>query len=294
MERRDFLASSLSAALGVSSLNRLRPAQAPPIRFGCAALTWQGNDLQAITDIADLGYRGIQLRAPAVTRWGANPQELRDLLARHNLTFVALSSGLVRLDPAAEADDLALHLRNARFLKDAGGLYLQVVDQRPVGRAPTAADFRRMGHLLTELGRRTADLGIALGYHNHMGNLGQAPDDVEQVLTAADARFVKLELDTAHYQQAGGDPAEAVRRYGDRLLFLHLKDLESPLPGGAADSYRFVELGRGKVDFPAVLAALRQVGFKGWAVVELDQSSTPKDSAALSRKYLTERLGLEV
>lgn len=295
MKRRDFVASSVGATLALRGLSPLVPgASEAPIRFGYAALTWQGNDLQAIDDIAELGFRGIQLRAPAVQRWGTNPQALRDLLAARGLRFVALSSGLVRLDPAAEAEDLALHVRHARFVRDAGGLYLQVVDQRPAGRAPTSDDFRRMGRLLTEIGRRTADLGVPLGYHNHMGNLGQAPDEVAQVLEAADPRFLRLELDTAHYRQAGGDPAEAVRRYAERLLFLHIKDVESPVPGGAPSSYRFVELGRGKVDLRAVFSALKQVSFQGWAIVELDRSENPKASGAVSRRYLTETLGLEV
>lgn len=297
MRRREFVATTAGATLALSGLPPLLardPEPAGPLRFGYAAITWQGNDLQAIDDIAALGFRGIQLRASAAERWGANPQELRDLLGARALTFVALSSGLVRLDPAVEAEDLALHLRNARFVRDAGGLYLQVVDQRPTGRVPTPDDFRRMGRLLTELGRRTADLGVPLGYHNHMGNLGQSADEVARVLDAADPRFLKLELDIAHYRQAGGDPAEAIRRYAERLLFLHLKDVESPVPGGAPNSYRFVELGRGKVDLRAVFAMLGQVRFKGWAIVELDRSDTPKESGGISRRYLTEALGLEV
>jgi sugar phosphate isomerase/epimerase len=48
------------------------------------------------------------------------------------------------------------------------------------------------------------------------------------------------------------------------------------------------------VDLRAVFAALEQVNFAGWAVVELDQSATPKESGAISRRYLTETLGLEV
>jgi inosose dehydratase len=295
MKRRQFVRGTVAATLALRGWpGPAGKASASPIRFGYAALTWGGNDPQAIDDISGLGFRGVQLRASAVARWGGKPQELRDLLAQRGLTLVALSSGLVRLDPTAEAEDLALHLRHARFLRDAGGLYLQVVDQRPAGRDPTSDDFRRMGRLLTELGRRTADLGIPLGYHNHMGNLGQAPDEVHQVLESADPRFLKLELDVAHYRQAGGDPAQAVRRYADRLLFLHIKDLESPVPGGGPASYRFVELGRGIVNLPGLFAALAEVSFKGWAVVELDRSETPKASAAISRKYLTETLGLEV
>lgn len=155
-----------------------------------------------------------------------------------------------------------------------------------------------MGRLLTNLGRRTADLGITLGYHNHMGNLGQAPEEVARVLDAADAEFVKLELDTAHYQQAGGDPAAAIARHADRLLFLHVKDVESPVPGRGPESYRFVELGRGRVDFQAIFRALEQIQFEGWAVVELDRvpgpGGSPLQSARIARSYIESTLGLEI
>lgn len=295
--RRRFLETSGAAAAG--ALLPLRAAEpGSAIRFGYAAITWDGDDRRAIREIAEVGFRGIQLRLSAVETWGDRPQELRDLLASHGLVLVALSSGEVSPDPARSDEEVRRHARNAAFVRDCGGLYLQLLDERPQGRPAVAEDYVRMGRLITEIGRRAADLGVAVGYHNHMGNLGERPEEVARILDAADPRYVKLQLDTAHYRQAGGDPARAVETYADRLLFLHVKDVESPVPGGAADSYRFVELGRGKVDFPALFAALRRVKFHGWAVVELDavpdSSRTPKESAILSRRYLEEKLGFEV
>jgi inosose dehydratase len=213
--------------------------------------------------------------------------------------MVALSSGGVRIDPAVEAEEIAKHTANGKFVHDVGGLYLQVTDQRPKDRAITAADYKRLGHMITEIGKRTADLGVTLGYHNHMGTLSEHPEELEQILSAADPRYAKLELDVAHYFQGGGDPAKAIDSHHDRLLFLHIKDVE-PLPdaSGTGRGYRWVELGRGKVDLPEVFAALHRANFRGWAVVELDsvpdKSRTPKDSATISKKYLEERLGLTV
>lgn len=287
MRRREFLATGLSAA-ALTAGWRVPPRSEPRhalLRFGYAAITWGGNDRQAIDDIGALGFRGIQLRQSALATWGDRPAELQELLAERRLKLVALSSGNVSLDPATKTENLAQHVRNARFVRDVGGRYLQVLDERPPGRDPTPDDYRSLGRLLTELGRRTADLGIPLGYHNHIGALGETPDQVARVLDAADPRFVQLELDTAHYQHAGGNPAEAVRRYAGRLLFLHLKDLDA--------SHRFVELGRGQVDFQAVFAALDATEFDGWGVVELDSvpdaARTPKDAGAIARAFLEEQ-----
>ena len=268
------------------------------IHFGYAAITWSGNDRQAVEDIAALGFRGIQLRSNCIQEFGSAAAVL-GLLDQHSLKLVALSSGDFRSDPATLSEEITKHLAHAKFLRDAGGLYLQVTDTRPKDRAATPADYKRLGQALTELGKRTADLGISLGYHNHMGSLGERPEELEQILEAADARYAKLELDIAHYFQGGGDPVKAVEKYGDRLLFLHIKDVErlSGAPG-AKNSYRFVELGRGLVDIPAVFEALRKVNFRGWAIVELDsvpdKARTPKESAIISKKYLEEKLGVTV
>jgi len=267
------------------------------IHFGYAAITWGGNDRQAIDDIAALGFRGIQLRANAIKEFSST-SELKDLLQKHELKIVALSSGGVRIDQP-EADEIAKHTANAKFLHDVGGLYLQVTDERPKDRAINAADYKRLGRLVSEIGKRTADLGISLGYHNHMGTLSERPEALDQILDAADPRYAKLELDVAHYFQGGGDPAKAIQKYKESLLFLHIKDVEpTAAASDQAKPYRWVELGRGKVDLPAVFDSLRKVNFRGWAIVELDSvpdsARTPKESAAISKKYLEERLGLTV
>ena len=286
--------SPLYPPMDLSAFDRpVTPAPAD-IRYGYAAITWGGDDLKAIEDIAEVGFRGIQLRSNLLPQFGARPSALQDLLEQHRLTMVALSSGSVGLDPAREQETIAEHAGHAKFVHDAGGLYLQVTDQRPAGREATADDYTRLGRLLTAIGRRSAELGVPLGYHNHVGSMGETPEQVDRVLDAADPGYVKLLLDVAHYQQGGGDPVQAIRRYRDRLLFLHLKDVESPAPDGAA--FRFVELGRGRVNLPGVFAALGAIKFRGWAVVELDSvtdhAHTPKDSAIANRKYLEERLGV--
>jgi len=265
------------------------------IRFGYAAITWGGNDRQAIEDIASLGFPGIQFRSNCIEEFGS-PAALRDVLLQHNLTFVALSSGDIDPDPAREAEQIALHTAHAEFLQKAGGSYLQVIDKRPQGREITETDCKHLGKLLTTLGRRIADLGVSLGYHNHMGSRSEHPMGVDWIMDAVDPRYARLELDVAHYAEGGGDPVAAIEKFSDRLLFLHIKDLERV--HGAKDPFRFVELGRGSVNLPAVFGALRKINFRGWAIVELDavpdKARTPKESAVISKTYLQETLNLKI
>ena len=294
--RRDFLCQlGVGAAGALLPMRSLRTADSKlpavdAIQFGYAAITWGGDDERAIEDISALGFPGIQLRANVLTRYGLRPAALREQLAAHRLTFVALSSGNVSIDPLAESRVIEEHVSHARFLRDAGGLYLQLIDERPSGHEIVSADTERLGRLLTEIGKRTADLGIRVAYHPHMGSIGEKPNEIDRILDASDPKYVGLLLDVAHYQVGGGDPVAAVRRHAERLLFLHIKDVHISAPSGNGPSYQFVELGRGSVDLPGVFAALRDVRFRGWAVVELDsvpdKTRTPKESAAISKRYL--------
>jgi inosose dehydratase len=263
------------------------------IHFGYAAITWGGNDRQAIDDIAAVGFRGIQLRSNCITEFGS-PSAVRDLLSRHELKFVALSSGDLLSDPDLAKKSIAEHTAHAKFLRDAGGLYLQIIDNRPKGRMAIPDDYKHLGKALNELGKRTADLGIPLGYHNHMGSLGERPEELDRIMSASDPRYVKLELDIAHYFQGGGDPVKAIEKFSDRLLFLHIKDVEQV----SKSVYRFVELGRGLVEVPAVFESLNKINFRGWAVVELDEvppnAHSPKEAAAANKEYLHEKLGLTI
>ena len=187
-----------------------------------------------------------------------------------------------------------MHVDHAKFVKAAGGQMLQVIDERPKGRAVTAADYTRIGRLLTELGKRTADVGVPLVYHHHMNSTGEKPQEIAAVLDAADRAHVRLLFDIAHYQQGGGDPVAAIRRYREWIKVVHLKDV-TPAPN--AQGFEFVELGHGKVDVKACATALREIGFDGWAIVELDRpepGSSPKECAAANADYVVKQLNLSL
>jgi len=298
--RRKFLCS-VSSAVAVTTFPQLMHALPDGVhgplklRIGYAAITWGDNLQGAMEDISVVGYRGIQLRANAV-KLIPDPLVIKSELARRNLEFTALSSGDVALDPAGEKDTLALHEDHARYLSRAGGLYLQLIGTFRASGTFTTAEYTRTGKLLTEIGKRANNFGVQVALHNHMGSIAQSPEQLARILDAADARYVKLLLDVAHYKQGGGDPAAAVKQYADRLLFLHFKDVK---PANNKSGYEFVELGQGTVDLPAVVAALRAIRFHGWAVVEFDRepqgsTRTPKESAELSKQYIEHTLGLQV
>ena len=291
--RRSFL-SGLAASAAATALPAFAKAQgSAQIQYGYAAMTWGNEERQAIDDISAVGYAGIQLRANALEDF--KPAELKELLAQNKLTFVALSSGDVTLEKPA-APQIAEHVAHAQFVKQSGGLYLQILDQlKPYPRSVTPEECRKLGALLTDLGRQTADIGIPLAYHNHVDTISEHPENLARVMESSDPKYVHLLLDTAHAQAGGGDPATMIEQYRERLIFLHLKDMiDEPMTGKMKYPFEWVELGRGRVDFPAVFAALDRIRYHGWAVVELDHvpdpPNTPRQCAVISRDYLENKL----
>ncbi len=146
---------------------------------------------------------------------------------------------------------------------------------------------------MSELGRRTAQVGVPLVYHHHMNSTGEPPAAIDAILSASDPAAVALLFDIAHYQQGGGDPVAAIRRYAKRIAVVHLKDVRSI---DASPGYQWVELGRGRVDVKGCVAALRAAGYDGWAIVELDRvvdpDGSPRASAVANREFVVKQLGL--
>ena len=130
-----------------------------------------------------------------------------------------------------------------------------------------------------------------------MGALSQSPTEIAECSTRADSRLVRLELDIAHYAQGGGNPAEAVRELrGSVCSFFTSRT--SRVPCRAAGRSR---IGSSSSDVaegqsPGVFAALKAVGFDGWAVVELDEvpdkARGPRRSRPRSRSSTSAGLGL--
>jgi sugar phosphate isomerase/epimerase len=79
----------------------------------------------------------------------------------------------------------------------------------------------------------------------------------------ANEDFVRMNCDVGHLFCVGDDPAEVIRRMGSHVAHVHLEDI------GDNRVHQHLAPGKGAIDFPAILAALSEIGFAGWTTVEL-------------------------
>ena len=264
--------------------------------IGVNPITWSNDDLPhvggeisletCLADAAAAGYAGIELGG----KFPRHPGRLAPLLERHGLSLVSGWYGghLLRRNAGEEAVRLASHLDLLKRMGCRVLVFAEVtscthaepdigLSRRPrLKRSEWALFADRVG----ELARMTADRGVTLAYHHHMGTVVQSTADIERLMEST-PDDVRLLLDTGHALYAGADPAAVARTYGGRIAHVHCKDVrraildrclnnDSSFPAAVLDGV-FTVPGDGCVDFQAVLSGLRQAAYEGWLVVEAEQ-----------------------
>ena len=151
-------------------------------------------------------------------------------------------------------------------------------------------------YIANEVGKYGKERGVTLCFHPHYGTCVLTKSDIDYFCAHTNPEYVSLCIDTAHTTLGGMNPAELIKEYGDRLAFMHLKDVDTfalRSAEGRDKMATFRALGHGTVNFQEVKAALEEVGYDGVLCVELDRPEVGNfHSAEVSRIYIKDVLGL--
>jgi inosose dehydratase len=230
----------------------------------------------------------------AVSSWFWDPQER---------SMEHLTGPLSPLD----TDDAPTMVSQAReyaaALEELGGSVLLV---RPT---PGAGDIDpldgdalgRLAACWDAVGRATAEHGVRTALHIDFLSALRRGDALAALLDQTDAEVVGLAVDTGELAASGIDPSAFVKQHAERVWHVQLKDALAVddaeeylqphahwtvrVRGGTREVPRwFAEPGAdgGLVDCAAVLRTLSDIGYRGWVVVESDQSPHPAASALLA------------
>ncbi|HEX5153274.1 MAG TPA: sugar phosphate isomerase/epimerase [Parafilimonas sp.] len=121
--------------------------------------------------------------------------------------------------------------------------------------------------LLDHTEEKVKEYNIKIAIHNHgpMDKLYPGPKDAYDRISKRDKRM-GLCIDIGHTQRTGIAPADAVLQFKDRLFDLHIKDVTAANNDGQA-----IEIGRGVIDFPALVNALNKINYTGFCSVEFEK-----------------------
>lgn len=188
-----------------------------------------------LDEVADAGYEWIELGPYGYLP--TDPVRLADETARRGLrvsagtVFTGLHHG-----PAVWEETWEHVSRIAALTRAMGAAHLVVIpsfwrDDKTgevlEDRTLTPAQWRDLAAQTERLGREVQDRhGLRIVVHPHADTHIDTPENVARFLDATDPALVSLCLDTGHYAYCGGDSVRAVETFGERIGYLHLKQVD--------------------------------------------------------------------
>jgi inosose dehydratase len=276
---------------------------AAPLSYGVFELTvgsfpgLPGPDA-LLGEMAAAGYAGTELGPPGYLGEG---DELRARLERHGLE---LTGGWCQLRFSEPDEDFAELRRTLDLFEAAGATHARPVfgdagsDARRAnpgrGQADPSLGLDEAGWARFADGLRRAeaiarDRGFEPVFHAHTSTFVESPAEIDRLLGLSD---IGLLVDTGHLLLGGSDPISALRDWGPRVGYVHLKDVRLDVVraviaerADALEAWRrgiFCELGAGDVDLDGFLVELRRARYAGWICVEQDRIPRPGEPLAES------------
>jgi inosose dehydratase len=269
-----------------------------------------------LDELVETGYTGTELGD-----WGympTDPERLRPELTRRGVVMLGAFVPVALKDAAAHEAGVASAVKTARLLATVATYpkpFLVLADNN--GAVPERT--RNAGRITAELGLRPAEwktfaegankvaravrteTGLRTVFHHHCAGYVETPEEIARFLDLTDPELVGLAFDCGHYAYGAGDSdvIAGLERFQKRVWYLHFKDCQPEVARRSRaehwDYFQalrrgvFCELGKGSVDFPAVLRWLKAHNYEGYTLVEQDVlpgMGTPKESARRNREYL--------
>jgi inosose dehydratase len=286
---------------GPATVRRLAGA---PISWGVCEVPGWGRQLppdRVLGEMAGLGLTATELGPLGYLP--ADPGALRARLDAHGLSLVGGFVPLVLHEPSLDGTRRAAE-EAARMLAGAGAdVFVCALLMDPEWSAPEPLDDTEFAALVAHIPvieDLVADHGLTFALHPHAGTVLESAADVERLLAATDVGWC---LDTGHLLIGGCDPVAFVRDHGERVVHVHLKDVDAGVAArygageltlmGATQAGMFRPLGQGDARIPAVLSQLDAHGYEQWLVLEQDAALTGEEPPAGSGPVLDVQASIE-
>jgi len=284
------------------------------IRFGVSPIAWANDDMPELggdtpletilSEIREVGFEGVELGG----KFPRDPAALEPLLQRHALDLIGgwYSGSLLVQDATAEIRALQPHLDLLRAMNSTVFVFAETSNAvhgdrgTPLTGTPRLAtdDWSRFGARMTDVADYIQTQGMKFAYHHHLGTVVESPADLDAFLRHT-GPSVGLTLDTGHAALGGIDPLDVIRRFPERIAHVHCKDIrrerhQAARAGGKSflDGVldgMFTVPGDGSLDYGKIMAALADMRYSGWIVIEAEQDpklADPKTYAELGLRTL--------
>ncbi len=284
------------------------------MKLATAPVNWNSPDVPEYRDWTPYPELLAEMRSAGytATEWGSNmprePKQLGPDLERNGLRMLGGFVGLDLRDPVKREAEIRRGLDAGRFFRSLGGEYLVAADSGDKRRRAEAGlvnpagglndrQWHALGGGLNEIAGALRSEGVKVVFHNHVGTYVETAEETSRLLEVTDPSLVGWCLDCGHLAYGGGDTLTMLERYGERVGYVHIKDVNADVLRASREQgwsfqealkrYIFSKLGQGTANIPGVIQALGNHGYAGWLVVEQDTTSeNPTGVARANRLYL--------
>jgi sugar phosphate isomerase/epimerase len=276
--RREWLTGTAGGLAGLGLVGQVKHAMAAGgadwVKVGMCDWSMGRTNPSAFDRGKKIGLDGIEVSIGSVQNdlWLRQPEMQKKYLAaakRHGMSIPSLAMGLLNGVPLMSEPRTALWVADTIDVAKALGarVVLLAFFGRGTLREDSKDDMRRVTEVLQELAPRAEKAGVILGLENLVSAEGNL-----KIIEATKSKYVQVYYDVFNAAGKGYDVIKEIKLLGKaQICQVHFK--EGP---------KF--LGSGKIDWPAVAAALQEINYRGWLVLET--SSPSRDIVADSRKNL--------
>lgn len=269
--RRLFLkGAALAAAAGLAPASRARtPKLRKCLKYG---MVQEGETvLEKFRLAKDVGFEGIELDSP-------NDLALDEVLAAKEATGLAIPGvvdsvhwrkPLSSPDAEVRAEGRAALETALRDCKAYGGTTVLLVPARVTADVSYDAAYERSQAEIRAVLPLADELGVQIAIENVWNDFLLSPLEAARYVDELESPLVGWYMDVGNIVNYGW-PEQWIRILGPRILKLDIKEFsrQKRNDDGLWEGFR-VELGEGDCNWPAVLEALDEIGYSGWASAEV-------------------------
>jgi len=298
--------------------------KAVAVQLGVSPLCWTNDVLEdlggdipletCLQQAAQAGYRGIELGR----KFPRRAAELAPLLSTAGLQlasgwhsgFLADRSVDEEVEAVREHADL-LHQLGAKVMVygECGQLPGATPLDEPLSLSPRLsavdlASYAAKVNAFADILLRDYDLKLA--YHHHLMMLVEHDDELDSFLQHT-SHNVGLVLDSGHGYAAGVNIAAVLKKYAERIVHIHLKDVRPAILeriqtedlsfNDAVRAGLFTVPGEGCIDYRPLIEFVRHSGYQGWLIVEAEQdpdTAPPLATATRAARWVSQQFGVSL
>lgn len=293
-------------------------------RVGIAPISWMNDDIvglgdhytedQVLSEMAELGYRATEMGRLFMR----DPSTLKERLAKYQIVLASKFVGTLFSDATRQEEELQSFGKWVDYLKEMGSKYVIACeiggsmhwDPRnsqetvPVQKL-TDQEWQTLVDGLHKAAEICQTNGMQLVYHYHAGTVVEQREEIDRLMEMTDPDRVALLYDTGHALYGNYDPLELLKKYMDRIQYVHLKNIRRNVleqvrrekldfrTGVLRGLFTVPGDDEGCIDFEPIFQELLKRGYDGWWIVEAEQDPAvahPYKYAKMAKDFIDAQL----